>query len=337
MLELDLAGGPAEMGLAHGETLRPAIWSLAAIRHERLRSQTGIAAADLDRLCRTLLAEVARQTPAYAAELEAIARGANLTPSEVRAEGAVTDLADLAGAGEDGSECTTVAVSAAGPGGAPLVFGTWDSHPEAQDALTLVRRRLRGGPDCLGLTSAGAPVQQGINTAGLAFATNNLKPSRPAPGVVYIGALAALAETSSVAESTALLEGMTHAAGHYYPCADARGAAAGLETHAGGVSVIGPDGTGCIAHTNHYLDPRVEGVAYSMTVGRLAATEVFLRSWRGAINEVWAFLSDHKTPVCRHDNEEVRTCAALVFSPIESTIEVTDGPPCSNERRVYRL
>jgi hypothetical protein len=76
---------------------------------------------------------------------------------------------------------------------------------------------------------------------------------------------------------------------------------------------------------------------YSMTTERLAATEVFLRSWKGTIDEIWAFLSDHETPICRHDNEEVRTCAAFVFSPTDSTIEVTDGPPCTNERLVYRL
>ena len=243
-------------------------------------------------------------------------------------------------------ECTVVAISGARGSGA-VIAGTWDSHASASPALVLLRRQPTSGFSTLTLTTAGWPAQQGVTSAGLAFATNNLRPRHGGPGIVYIGALAHLLSVGSIDAARDIFLRLQYCSGHFYPIGDHHGRLLLLETSNGAKAELACDRC-VVAHTNHYLatelqddNPRDEDTGNS--VSRLQRVQTLIADTSpGTLRQrMWTILSDHGgagPSICRHgEGHETRSCAAFVIDARRRSVEFTDGPACCGPRRIALL
>jgi hypothetical protein len=356
--EITVSGSLRMMGEEHGEAARDLIAELFATRFELIMGQMAAAvgerpasdaAVDVESWTRTIAGEIAARLTDVATELEGVGRGSGLAPWQLVVAGGYTDVLGGVLTPEDPrtpSECTVMAVRGT-DGGGGIIFGTWDSHASASPALVLLRRQPASGVPTLSLTTAGWPAQQGVNAAGLAFATTNLRPRRGGPGVAYIAALAQLLDTRSIDDARGLLLGLRYCSGHYYPVADEHGRLLLVETCNDIAAELASD-RAVVAHTNHYLAPELEDEnprddLLQNSVERLRRAEAMVASSpaESLRRQVWTVLGDHGTAgagVCRHgQGHETRSCAAFVIDAERRSIEFTDGPACSAARRTVLL
>jgi Acyl-coenzyme A:6-aminopenicillanic acid acyl-transferase len=359
MREITVSGSLCEMGEQHGEAAADLIADLFATRFELLVHQMAAAvpagaasdaARQVESWTRALVGEIVTHLPDVATELTAVARASSLQPWKLIVAGGYTDV--LGGLvtprhQRHASECTIVAMRGI-RGGGTIIAGTWDSHASASPALVLLRRQPASGISTLALTTAGWPAQQGVTSAGLAFATTNLRPRRGGPGVVYIGALAQLLSARSLDDAREVLLGLPYCSGHSYPVGDRHGRLLLVETSNEAKAELMCD-RDVLAHTNHYLAPGLEGENprdehLPNSVGRLRRVEAMTASSsaESVRQRMWTILRDHgragSAGVCRHgEGHETRSCAAFVIDAARRSIEFTDGPACSRARRTVLL
>jgi isopenicillin-N N-acyltransferase like protein len=358
MREITVCGSLSEMGEQHGEAAADLVAELFATRFELLTRQMAAAfperpGSSIERQITgwttDLFRQIVAQLPDVAAEVTGVSRGSGLEPWKLVVAGGYTDV--LGGLvsprhQQAACECTVVAMRAAHGGGA-VIAGTWDSHASAAPALVLLRRQPASGPSTLALTTAGWSAQQGVNSAGLAFATTNLRPRHGGPGVPYIGALAQLANSTSLAEARRLLLGLGYCSGHYYPVGDEHGQLLLLETSNDDKAEL-MTGSDVVAHSNHYLAPDWQDEnpgdePGTNSVERLQRAETLIGGLpaESLQQRLWTILSDHGAAgsgVCRHgEGHETRSCAAFMIDAGRRSIEFTDGPACRGARHTALL
>lgn len=261
--EITLEGTPEEMGEQHGSRLRSEIRALAESRMDYSLNILGRgSAAILEDVCRQFERAVQRLLPEVYVETAATARAAGLAYWKLILAGALSDVLDVA-ARKTGaspyvvSECSlSVMRSERGP----VVAGTWDSHASAGQGLILCRRMSTTGAPTLALTTAGWPIQQGVNNLRVAVAISNMVSDAVAEnGVPYIAVLPGIMRTSASTDAIySALTALQHASARFYATADANGGV-GIEVLPGrGLFRLSDDCT----HTNHVLHPdaaRFEG------------------------------------------------------------------------------
>ena len=136
---------------------------------------------------------------------------------------------------------------------------------------------------------------------------------------------------------------------------DVGGAAYDVETVGGAtptVEVLEPD-HGMLAHTNHYLAPRL--VAGDAMISRQQHSPGRLRALREGLaaqapevdlGGIQALLRNHvgfPDSVCSHPRdaqpvEERRaTLASVVMNPSRSTVWIAEGPPCTTPYKQYEV
>lgn len=246
---LDLSGTPAEIGRSHGRECRSEIQFL--IRERRRLLEERLPSGGIDRIadvCDGLWRYLDRRFESLSEELLATAEAAGVEPWELVLSGGYSDVADLLGVGRGpAQDGCTLGVSTR----PRFLAGTWDSHPSAAAALILLRRLRTDGSGTLALTTAGWPAQQGVNSAGVAFAITNLTPraTRDA-GIPYIAAVALLAGMRSPREFSAFATRAEFCSGHAYVALGSEGPATIVETTGAAVSITQVRGHG--AKANHY-------------------------------------------------------------------------------------
>jgi len=226
---LHLTGTPGEMGRQHGVQLRE---SIQAFVSERLMaggaylSQRGHPPSRfLDSARASLAAFRAWDARGYE-ELAATAEAAGVSADELFAAGNYTDLRDVAAhrrPAPDAEGCTAVIVVNRD---ATVVCGqTWDLNPsDVAHVVGVHRVPSDGSPATFGVTVAGCPAIVGLNSAGLAWGTTNLKANDVRlEGVPYLCILSRIAGCSSRAEAASMLEAAPRIAAHSYWLADACG------------------------------------------------------------------------------------------------------------------
>lgn len=322
MISLEVRGTPREMGLSHGEELRDQIQELYLQRLNILLAESGLDQGSVLAAAADGWAAVERHCARISQEIAAVGEAANLSPAQLIVAGAYTDLADvLDAAPESASECT-VAVSDTG-----TIFGTWDSHPGASDAMVVLRREPTESPGTIALTTAGWPVQFGINSQGVCFAITNLTPQRASrSGLPYIAAVAEVAGSQSTADATGWLQHQDFMSGHSYVIADGE-AAAVVETAATGSEVRSVQ-AGVEVQTNHYLGTLDDNSRYEYGAGSDARRcELLVAADRvGSLHDFAGWLA-HSKQVLRPSLGEspAVTCAAFYVDAGSRLLAVAPG------------
>ncbi len=348
---IDVHGSHLQMGRQIGEAVGPQI-------RQMLETYRELIATSFDRLKlnweRAILQSrkyqpfVAEFTPQYLQELEGMAAGANVTLDDLMVlnsmEGIVNDALHL--------KCTSLA--AAGEwtlDGHVLVGHNEDWSPEDEGTVYLVRAKPTGEPAYLALTYGGLIPNIGFNEAGLAQCCDSVYPDDSRLGVprIFVARAVLACRTLSEALSAAVLD--KRAAGYNHLIAHESGEIYNLEASAKRFAVQYSE-DGLLAHTNHYLDPRLKEVE--------AAPESLLRSHvrLNRVNRLQRTLAPHSTEtftqilsdhvnrprsICCHDTENPvaiersKTIASVMIDLTDQAMLVTIGNPCQSSYQRFQL
>ncbi|MCK2218753.1 C45 family peptidase [Actinomadura sp. ATCC 31491] len=300
MTIVECAGGPRELGRAHGEQAR------AAVRRAREAWREATAGSGVAELVggSPLLGTVQRLMPDLAEELRGIAEGAGVPFADVAAynwmdEGWWMRRRHLREHG-----CSVVGAERA-PGG-PYLAQNMDLPAFMDGSQLVLRLRPAGGPEQLVLTSAGLLALTGVNAAGVAVCVNTLGMLTGDPyGLPVAAMIRGVLARRDRAAAVGFLRAAGHASGQHYAVGDATGLDS-LECSAAGAVPV-PLREGRLVHTNHPLasaDLDPDALRKLRDTGRVRDSENRLRFLEGTLrpdgtrDEAEAMLADDTVPIC---------------------------------------
>src|SRR4051794_1137764 len=242
---------PEQRGREFGVARREAVANtLAAYRRLFAATRSLDAAAVVDAGLQ-VRARVEHDWPTLAAEVEAIAAGAEVDAAELFAANARTEIL----AGHLHGECSTLASVGAAR---PLLMQNWDWHSDLAPSRVVWIVELPEGGWFATLTEAGLLAKLGLNSHGLAVCLNLLATS--ADGAldvlpVHLALRLILAGCKSVDEARSLLGSAPFGASSCITVMDGDGSLAMFECRPGGPPLEPPVEDGWATHTNHFLAP----------------------------------------------------------------------------------
>ena len=349
MKVLEVSGSAAQMGEAFGETCRDEISELYAIRLRNALAQAksyggrDASEADLLSLSRASCRPSELYDPEGFAELRGIARGAGLAVERVLALNGLTDFRDaLAWGGEleTFGGCTWFVVPANRSATEQVLCGqTWDLGSDNQPFVMALHRRPLARPETWTVTTVGCLSLMGMNSAGVAIGTSNLRTTDARPGVPYLSLIHRALACTSHDDAVSAITSAPRAGAHAYYVVDAGGRASAIECTARQAEVM-PVTTAVHVHTNHCQVsahssiegdvPRDSSEARLRRMSELLDGEAPARSL--ALSDLQAFLADREggnLAICRDDFDGISTNAAIVMAPAEPSARACHGLPAT--------
>ena len=349
-------GGARERGRQYGEAARERIrrsvegydeafahlagWDRGKVREEAARFRDPIAAHGAK----------------YLEEIQGIAEGAGLNELDVLAINVRTEVMFAASARDaDGvrrlpPECSAFAAL---PGrtcdGSTLVGQNWDWLAHAFDTTIVLEARQDDGPDYVTVVEAGLLAKAGMNSAGVALATNALVSGadRGEPGVPYHVLLRSILDAEAVSDALGALQRSERASSANYLLAQ-DGVAIDVEAAPGDYArlFVGYPQDDLLLHTNHFRNPGFDVRDVSMVVMpdspfRLARLEQVIGSAGGPLDVTFwqRLLGDHAMfpfGVCCHPDprttaepERYATVMAVIMEPAARRMWLASGNPCT--------
>lgn len=350
-------GSARERGRQYGEQARERIHRS---RREYDAVYTHFATWDWDRVraeAKAFIAPITAFDARYVDEMHGIAEGSGLDFLDILAMNLRTEILFAAKARSANAtlppiaECTSF--SAVTDRGQRIVGQNWDWLTFSSDTIVMIEATPDEGPSWMTIVEAGLLAKFGMNSAGLALATNALVSAADTgkPGVPYHVMLRALLDCTSATDAAIVLQRADRASSANYLFATADGLAVDAETRPGGFDMItwtDPDDAGTLLHANHFSQgPRAAtGV---IDVGLKVMPDSIFRLQRArtiaAINraesdlDAWkTLLSDHAgypDSICTHPNDQThpmdqwKTVVGIVFEPDALRAHISIGTPCT--------
>lgn len=342
-----LRGTHRDAGLAHGELLKEQIRGLADERISIVARSTGASISEIARVSMSILGETEKALPRIWEEAVATSFSAGIEPWQLIVAGGFSDVLDQCsrekGAPTAHTECTLSAIRLTDQ--RPLLVGTWDTHASAQSSLIIVDRKIGNHPRTLALSTAGWPMQQGINEFGLAFAIANIVSNLNANGTSYICALPAVVSEASCSAASRMAEKIQLCSARYFLFVDRDGNSVGIEH----------DSKQCYSvdawapHTNHFISKGggpLEGrpnVVPESERRRSLMQKKIARPFSTIESVLQIFEPDpvEDSPIVKRGTEDGdRTCATFVISPVDGVVWYSQGAKaadCNLEWQALRL
>lgn len=235
MLELrqiTVTGTPTEMGRQQGEALRETIHAFVAQRRVAAAGylaerghRDGEALIGIGRKCLAMLK--GWDEPGWN-EHCATAEGAGIDAAELYTYGNYTDIRDvlaLPAESADAEGCSATLLPPSRTACRSVIAAqTWDLNPTDLEYVVAVHRKPASGHQTWSITCAGCPSLIGMNDAGLAVGTTNIKTRGSRPGIPYLSLLHRMIRCTTLGEAATVLEKAHRAAAHTYWVADRHGA-----------------------------------------------------------------------------------------------------------------
>jgi isopenicillin-N N-acyltransferase-like protein len=229
-----------------------------------------------------------------------------------------------------------------------LVGQNWDWLAHAFDTTIVLEAHQDEAPDYVTIVEAGLLAKAGMNSAGVALATNALVCADDvgAPGVPYHVLLRSILDAEAVSEAfDALQRGVRASSANYLLAQD--GVAIDVEAAPGDFSrlFVGYPQNDLLLHTNHFKNPGWDGrdvslVAMPDSPFRLARLEQVVHAHGSPLDRAFweATLADHAMlpfGVCCHPDprataapELYATVMAVIMDPAARTMWIASGNPC---------
>jgi hypothetical protein len=326
---VECSGDARALGRAQGEQLREPI---AAFMEQRLAAFVEYArergGSSLDRFLAVgadCLRVFERWDPEGAAELAGIAEAAGVAPAALYATTNMTDVRDVLLLPNPNSEegCTSLFVPAARSRSNQVIVGqTWDLNPTDLEFVVAVHRRPQNGLETWSVSCAGSLSLTGMNAAGVAVGTNNIKTRRSRVGVGYLSILHRAIRARAAAEARELIMAAPRAAAHSYWFADASGA---LELECDPLTVVERHANAhALARTNHCLSSEMRAAeaedATASSQKRLARAQASLQAGAQDVASLQALMRDRSDGVDSinrygEDDQGAATIACVVAIP----------------------
>jgi len=369
-----VAGTARERGRQYGEQARERVHRSLEAYREVFAAEAGW---DWDRVraeAATFREPIERHGLKYVEEMEGIAEGAGLDLLDVLAlnvrtevmfaakarkaaatgvsgAGGVGGVGGVGGIGGVGSklplECSALAVTPERTAdGSLLVAQNWDWLVHTFDTVVVVEAQQDDGPDYVTVVEAGLLAKTGLNSAGVALATNALVTTDDigAPGVPYHVVLRSILDAETVSDGLAAILKSPRSSSANYLLGDADGVALDVEAAPGDATrtFLGYPDDGVVLHVNHFTwaDEQLRDLslwAMPDSPFRLAR----LRQLTGAgttldVEAVQKVLSDEKMNphaiCCRIDPRDEgifrwATILGIVIDPAARTLWLAPGIP----------
>jgi isopenicillin-N N-acyltransferase-like protein len=286
--------------------------------------------------------------PELVEEMRGIAEGAGVAFEDVFLLNCFLDVYDavfpqLADAILDG--CTAFGVTAERADGNTVVAQNLDLRSFFGPAAVLLDVNPADAPRAIVLSVAGVVGCAGLNEAGIGLVFNKLAPTDAGPGVPYpMLARRALAQTR-VGNAIHSIASPKRASGSHMLLGDCSSGVYSIESSADDYEISYAD-AGTIAHSNHYIAPRLQALDghYKRYAGdsyvRLDRARRGIGSGVMGLDAVVSVARDHgNSPdsICRHRDEnapgyrQASTIASIITLPCEKRLMVASGPPCESE------
>lgn len=356
MQVLMFEGTPTQMGQAFGEQCREQIAELYDLR---MRNAIEQAASYGGRIVHEgLLIEVARRClpivqayhPDGFEELAGIALGADLSLEKIWAMNALTDLRDMVGFGDlaamkgEGEGCSSFIVQEdlTNPG-PPLCGQTWDLAPDNMPYIRVVLRKPEHGPATTCLTLVGCLSLIGMNDAGIAIGTTNVRTTDSGLGVGYLDIIHKALSAPDLATAAGAITEAPRAGAHYYFLLDSQGKGRAIECTAKRHVELEVR-RGHYVHCNHLLfgsnqevEVTTSPVTKPSTRHRHERLSTLIQTAKKplAVDGMKRFLSDHERGesqcICRHDVDDMSTNGAVIMAPRDGLFWAVHRQPCLGE------
>lgn len=318
----------------------------AATAYREHYESLGIESASVAAIADASHQALAEWHPALASELEAMARGAEVSHREIDVLSARTEILVASPERQDG-ECSTAVRAPRDPVTAPMAFQTWDWHAHLVPNLAAWQYSPRPGRWVKTFTEPGMPAKIGVNSHGLTANFNILHHRDDSvSGGVPVHAIARrildeattieqareIAESARVSASTAITVVAT---------ADATPEAASLEITPAGTATIATDADGWLVRANHLLAPDLRDGNDSPATSTTQARHDHLRGTLpedpsgGLVELARTFCgpAGARAPICVTEDphlpaaQRLRTLLTVRLDPAAGTIEYVSGDP----------
>jgi isopenicillin-N N-acyltransferase like protein len=345
---VEVRGTPIEMGRAQGFAFGSKLQAFIDMRMDAAqvylvdRGPRGI--DDLLQAGERCYEALARWHPSTVVEHEAMCNAAGVDVIALFTAANMTDVRDvllLSGNGPHGPTpdaedegCTAVLVpDDRAVGGQTLVGQTWDLNVGDLDFVVALHRVPVKGPEAWTITVMGAPALMGLNAAGVAVGTTNIKTWRSRPGVGYLNILQRALQSQSREEAAKIIENAPRSGAHTYWLADAAGF---VEYEATPWSFTKRDSSaGTVCRTNHCIAPAhrvLEGEAPSASSGaRMARAEAWVAQHNqdvDSLRRLFGDRSDGADSINRlpEDDQGTATNAVMIAIPERLELWACRGP-----------
>jgi isopenicillin-N N-acyltransferase-like protein len=341
-----VGGTHREVGRQMGEAGREPIRHTVETAWDDL--PTGRSKADQVALAAAYRAFTVPRLPWLLEELDACAEGAGVEPLELFAT-SIEEIWYEPRPPRTAGRCSDlVAGPVATVDGHLLVAHNNDLAPEAEHQITALEIRVPGDPVVFQL--GGIPwLSVGWNSAGLSLTGNELSPNDERVGISRSHQVLEMMRARSLAEMVDMALRPDRASSYNNVLTSADGGVANVEGSATDAEVTDLDDRGHLAHTNHYVAPRMvryEGdpeYAPSSNTRYERACELLAGEAPGSLtmDRLRELLADHETrpqSLCKHPefgtpgSKTVFWCVADVT---DGRIRYGRGNPCDSVSQEY--
>lgn len=198
-------------GASHGEEFKDTIKDLAQIRKDLMLNKNPRLKNDLERLALEQFSISKKFSPSIADEIEGIAKGSNLSLSEIVILNNYTDFRDIE-LPEEG--CSTVHVQTD-----HHIFSgqTWDMHKSAKNFMCLLDVPEQNGyHSSLVLTLVGCVGLMGINNQSCLIGVNNINTKNAKVGLIWPLLVREVLKASNLSGMRECLKSAPVTSGHNY-------------------------------------------------------------------------------------------------------------------------
>lgn len=353
------SGTPYEIGFAHGQgakeqirysldTYRAMFWDYSSISWEKAC-----------RYARTFIPAINAYDPDYMEEIRGIAEGSGYTVDDILALNVRSEIvfqsAQVEDAPTDG--CTAFVFTPEMTENGHLLIGqNWDWKGSIQQGCIILHIWQNGSkPDITMVTEAGIIGKIGFNSAGIGICLNALGSSMKAEGqtIPLHIAMRGVLDSTTLSDAIRASTKMPLACSAHFMLGSANGEGVSVEMGGGDFDVAYAE-EGFLAHTNHFIHPRLN---YVPDTTKTALPDSFLRLGRMrtmvknlghkvSVLDIKEMMKDHRSfpdSICRHDDvlepEAKRLCTvfSIIMDLEREEMYFSPGCPCSCEYHLMKF
>ena len=343
-------GEARERGRQHGELAADRVGSNVETYMRRFEHFAGLEPAAARRRAEEYAAAIAAYDAEILEEITGIAEGAGQRLGDVLA---VNCRSELMFGPNAPLECTSFGLQPEVTlTGNTYVGQNWDWAPDVKSTLILLVVTQPPRPSVVLLDEAGMVGRMGMNSAGIALATNTLIAEDSGPGVPYNVLLRGVLNGRSMADAIGALVRPSRALGANFLIGDGRGQVLDIEASASCVDYL-PPVNGIVVHGNHFAGLRHTGRDRSLerfpdSLYRECRIRASLEGLGRPIGEedMQEALKDafgHPNAICRSvdpdqsELEQIETIASIIMDATGGRFLLALGPPDKNAYAEYSV
>jgi isopenicillin-N N-acyltransferase-like protein len=352
------SGTPYEIGLAHGKGAQKEIGVSVNTYKAMFRDYSKIKWEDACQYARTFIGAINEYDPDYMEEIRGIAEGSGYDITEILALNVRSEIVlqggQVSGVNFDG--CTSfVLTPCMTENGSTIVGQNWDWKMTEKAGCIIMHIKQQKKPNITMVTEAGIIGKIGLNSAGIGVALNALSSDEKVKGKVlplHI-ALRGILDSVTLSDAIGATTKMNLSCCAHYMLGSAKGEGISLEVGPGIFDALYAE-EGWLAHTNHFITPRLVNVRDTGRVilpdsfQRLGRMRTMIRSMNRKItvSDLKTMLADHTSypdSICRHEDElepegkRLGTIFSIIMDLDREEIYFAPGNPCNTEFHLLRF